>query len=93
MTSPGSLRQNVAFVSRSDSLLAMFDDRAFHSWPLILGGAALFAALFALLALMTEFLFEGSFRVTVAVVGFGVAAFVGYVGTAMILRQGRPPSG
>ena len=66
----------------------MFDDHAFATWPLILGGATLFAALFALLALMTELLFEGAFKVTPEVVGFGVTAFIGYVGTAVILRYG-----
>lgn len=65
----------------------MFDDYAFASWPLILGGATLFASLFTLLALMTELLFEGTLRVTPTVVGFGVTAFIGYVGTAAILRR------
>ncbi len=65
----------------------MFDDQAFATWPLILGGATLFALLFTLLALMTELLFEGAFRVTPSVVGFGVTAFIGYVGTAAILRR------
>ncbi|MDX1546243.1 MAG: hypothetical protein R3247_04610 [Rhodothermales bacterium] len=71
----------------------MFDDQAFRTWPLILLGAAVFAGCFALLALMTEWLFEGVLTVTSSVVGFGVTAFVGYVGTAMILRDGRPRSG
>ena len=66
----------------------MFDDQAFQSWPAIMAGALLFAGLFALLALMMELLFEGAFRVTSTVVGFGVAAFFGYIGTVMILRQG-----
>ena len=72
----------------------MFDNHAFHSWPIILVGATVFAGLFALLALMTEVLFEGVAEVTPAVVGFGVVAFAGYVGTALILRRDdAPPPG
>ena len=33
-------------------------------------------------------LFEGTLRITQSVVGFGVAAFVGYVGVAVLLRYG-----
>lgn len=69
----------------------MFDNEAFHSWPIILVGATAFSGLFALLAMMTEVLFEGVFQVTPLVVGFGVVAFAGYVGTALILRQEEPP--
>ncbi|MFQ5569639.1 MAG: hypothetical protein ACE5G0_08180 [Rhodothermales bacterium] len=69
----------------------MFDDQAFYSWPLILVGALLFAGLFSGLALMTEFLFEGMFRLTPGVVGFGTAAFLGYVGAAVLLRHRSPP--
>lgn len=80
----------LGFVKR----VPMFDDQAFQSWPLILAGATVFAGLFSALALMSELLFEGQFQVTSLVVGFGVTAFVGYVGTALILRQGRtPPNG
>ena len=70
----------------------MFGDQAFHSWPVILVGATAFSGLFALLALMTELLFEGALLVTPAVVGFGVAAFAGYVGMAFLLRRGKSPS-
>lgn len=70
----------------------MFDDQAFQSWPIILVGAALFAGLFALLALLTEVIFEGAPEVTGSVVGFGGAAFLGYVGTAVLARR-YPRSG
>ena len=71
----------------------MFNDEAFQSWPTILAGALLFASLFVLLALMIELIFEGAFRVTSTVVGFGIAAFFGYIGTVLIVRQGGPPDG
>ena len=70
----------------------MFDDQAFQSWPLIFVGASVFAGLFAFLALMTEVIFEGTPEVTRSVVGFGVLAFVGYVGTAALVRR-HPRSG
>ena len=69
----------------------MFGDQAFHTWSIILVGAVLFAALFVLLAMMMELVFEGEFRMTAGVMGFGMVAFVGYVGTAMILRRGNTP--
>lgn len=69
----------------------MFDDQAFQTWPAIFAGATLFASLFALLALMIELIFEGAFQITSTVVGFGVVAFIGYIGTVMIVRQGGPP--
>lgn len=69
----------------------MFGEEAFRTWPVVMAGALCFAALFALVALLVEVLFEGHFRVTRTVVGFGVAAFVGYVGTALLLRRGGPP--
>ena len=65
----------------------MFDQDAFHSWPLVVAGAILFAALFVLLALMAEFVFEETFRLTWRVIGLGAGAFGGYLGVAWILRR------
>ena len=47
----------------------------------------MFAALFVLLAMMMELVFEGEFQMTRGVAGFGVIAFAGYVGTAMVLKR------
>ena len=69
----------------------MFGDQAFHTWPIILVGAVLFAALFALLAMMMELVFGGEFQMTPGVAGFGVMAFLGYVGTAVILKRSNAP--
>lgn len=66
---------------------AMFDDRAFQSWALILAGALGFALLFSTIALMIELLFEGAFRVTWHVVGLGGAAFMGYLGIGALHRR------
>lgn len=65
----------------------MFDDHAFQSWPLIVGGALLFGGLFGVVALLSEVVFEGAPRLTANVVGLSLAAFIGYLGTAFILRQ------
>lgn len=66
----------------------MFDDHAFKSWPLIIGGALLFGGLFGVVALLSEVVFEGALRLTSSVVGLSLAAFIGYLGTAFILRRG-----
>lgn len=70
----------------------MFGEQAFQSWPLVIAGALLFSAMFTLLALMAELLFEGAFRVTGEVKAFAVASFVGYVGIAFLLRRGHVSS-
>ena len=68
----------------------MFDRRAFRSWPRILLGGLGFGALFALVVLLADALFDGGFRLSRRVVGFGTAAFAGYVGTAWLVRLGAP---
>ena len=69
----------------------MFGNQAFHTWSITLVGAALFAMLFMVLGMMTELLFEGAFQMTPGVMGFGLAAFVGYVGAAVFLRRSKVP--
>lgn len=69
----------------------MFGNHAFQSWAVIFVGAVFFAMLFMMLGMMTELLFEGAFRMTPGVLGFGLAAFVGYVGVAIVLRRGNAP--
>jgi hypothetical protein len=64
----------------------MFDSQAFRTWPHIFFGAFLFAILFGSAVAMGEALFDGSLRMTRAVVGLGAAAFIGYVGVAIIVR-------
>ncbi|MEX0746760.1 MAG: ABC transporter permease [Rhodothermales bacterium] len=64
----------------------MFDSQAFRTWPLIVLGAISFAVLFGSAFAMGEALFDGSFQVTRTVVGLGAAAFVGYIGVALIVR-------
>lgn len=71
----------------SDARADMFNERAFGTWPLVLTGATFFAALFTLIALMAEGLFDGTFRFSRSVVGFGLTAFAGYVFVAMLLRH------
>ena len=69
----------------------MFGDQGFHTWTIILVGGVLFAALFMLLAMMTELVMQGEFQVTPGVMGFGIVAFIGYIGTAMILKRSNAP--
>ena len=69
----------------------MFGNHAFQSWAIILVGAMLFAMLFMVLAMMTELVFEGAFQMTIGAMGFGLAAFVAYVGAAVLLRGNAPP--
>lgn len=71
----------------------MFNQRAFDSWPSIVAGGVLFALLFALAAVMTEFVLDGAPRVSRWVIAFGAAAFAGYVGVAVLLRMERPAPG
>ena len=70
----------------------MFNLRAFQSWPLIIIGAATISTLFMVIMLMAEQMFEGRMRMTRAVVGIGVAAFLGYVATALLVRRQQPSS-
>ncbi len=76
----------------NESVLRMFDGRAFCTWPHILLGAVAFAGLFALLALMIELVFEGRLYVSRTVTGLGLGAFVGYVATAWLVRPVRFPT-
>ena len=64
----------------------MFDSRAFRSWPRILAGGLGFGTLFALVMLLADALFDGGFRLSQRVVVFGGMAFLGYVGTAWLVR-------
>ncbi len=59
---------------------------AFHSWPVVLLGAVLFAGLFALMAMLSDLLFDGVLRVTPRVLSFGALAFVGYLGVSALIR-------
>ena len=67
--------------------MLMFDSQAFQSWSHIIVGAFVFALLFAAAVAMGEALFEGSIRVSRAVVGLGGGAFLGYIGVAVIVRH------
>ena len=69
----------------------MFDDRAFDSWPLILGGAMVFALLFGVLTLLAEGLFGYTDLWTPTVLGIAGLAFAGYIGVAALIRYGTLP--
>jgi len=65
----------------------MFDGRAFRSWGHVLSGACLLSGLFFGLMLMTEEVVGGGARLSRAVVAVTLAAFLGYLGTAWIIRR------
>ena len=65
----------------------MFEKDAFESWPLVFTGAAVLAGLFVVVLLLGQYVSGGRVRLTGAVVGVGVAAFLGYVGVALLLRH------
>jgi len=65
----------------------MFDGRAFQSWTHVLVGACVLSGLFFGLMLMTEEVVGGGARLSRAVVAITLAAFVGYLGTAWIIRR------
>ncbi len=65
----------------------MFGNHAFQSWAVILIGGVVFAMLFMIAAMMTEVLFDGAFEMTPGAMAFGLAAFVAYVGAAIVLRH------
>lgn len=65
----------------------MFDGRAFRSWGHVLFGACLLSGLFFGLMLMTEEVVGGGAHLSRAVVTVTLAAFIGYLGTAWIIRR------
>ena len=64
----------------------MFGEQAFQSWLHVLIGALWFAGLFVLVVLLMEQFFGGRFQLSPRAASFGVAAFVGYVGAALLIR-------
>lgn len=71
----------------------MFDERAFRSWGLVLAGACVVSGLFLGVMLMVEEVVGDGARLTRAAITVALAAFVGYVGTAWIIRLDRSAEG
>lgn len=71
----------------------MFDERAFRSWKLVLAGASVVSILFLAVMLMVEEVAGGGARLSRAAVTISLAAFVGYVGTAWIIRRSESRGG
>ncbi len=65
----------------------MFSKRAFRSWGHILVGACAFAFLFLAIMVLSEEVIGQGARLSRAAVTLSVAAFVGYVGTAWLVRH------
>ena len=64
----------------------MFNGRAFRTWAHVLLGACVFAILFLGLMVMAEGVVGNRPRLSRAAVTMSIAAFVGYIGTAWIVR-------
>lgn len=64
----------------------MFDERAFQTWEDVLIGASVVSGLFLAVMLMVEEVVGTGMRPSRAVITVTVAAFVGYLGTAWIIR-------
>lgn len=73
--------------------ILMFDERAFRSWGHILIGACVVSGLFLGLMLMMEEVVGGGPRMSRAAIAIPIAAFVGYVATAWIIRREMPSDG
>ncbi|MFB6249849.1 MAG: ABC transporter permease [Salinibacter sp.] len=68
----------------------MFDGRAFRTWGHVVMGACIVSSLFLGLMLMAEEVAGRGARLSRAVVTVTAAAFLGYLGTAWIIRRDRP---
>ncbi len=64
----------------------MFDARAFRSWGHVLAGACVVSGLFLGIMLMVEEVVGDGARLTRAAITVASAAFMGYLGTAWIIR-------
>jgi len=82
-------RPNAIYCGPSCTL--MFDERAFQTWGHVLVGACVLSVLFFGLMLMTEEVVGEGGRLSRAVVTVTAAAFLGYLGTAWIIRRGMSP--
>jgi len=68
----------------------MFNERAFRSWGHVLMGACVVSGLFLSLMLMVEEVVGDGARLSRAVLTVTAAAFLGYLGTAWIIRLDQP---
>lgn len=71
------------------TIMSLLNERAFQTWGNILMGASVVAGLFLVIMLMVEEVVGVGMHPSRAVVTMTVAAFVGYLGTAWIIRRGH----
>lgn len=71
----------------------MFNGRAFRTWGHVLLGACVVAGLFLTVMLMVEEVVGQGARLSRAAVTVTAAAFLGYLGTAWIIRLDHPADG
>ncbi|MFB6274276.1 MAG: ABC transporter permease [Salinibacter sp.] len=64
----------------------MFDARAFRTWTHVVAGACLFGVLFLTIMVMAEEVLGNGARVTRAGLTLSMAAFLGYIGVAWLIR-------
>ena len=68
----------------------MFGSGVFESWLTILLGALIFAMLFSIVGMMSDFVLDGEMHFTNKSAALGALAFVGYMGVATFLRIQKP---
>lgn len=68
----------------------MFDRSAFQNWKRVFGGACVMAGLFLGVMLLVEEVVGPGARFSRPVLAVTVAAFVGYLCTAWIIRHNAP---
>jgi len=71
--------------------VAMFDRRAFQSWAHIVLGALLFAGAFLVVMILARPVIGTDATFHRATFAISAAAFLGYLGTAWLIRR-SPPS-
>ncbi len=64
----------------------MFGSGVFQSWLAILLGGLIFAILFIIVGMMSEFVMDGGMQLSNKAASLGALAFVGYMGVATFIR-------
>jgi len=65
----------------------MFSDRIFQDWSIVVLMAIGFALLFEVVFVLMDLLIDGRIRLSWSTVGFGLAAFVGFLCAAAVVRR------
>ena len=67
----------------------MFGSGVFQSWLAILLGGLIFAILFIIVGMMSDFVMDGEMQLSNKAASLGALAFVGYMGVATFIRLNK----